>query len=486
MAVNELLYVSASEVARRIRAGEVTSLAAVEAFIAQIEAVNPALNAVVFKRFDVARAEADAADQRLRDEGADALPPFHGVPCSVKESFALVGMPNSTGLMRRKDLRSTSDAVTVARMRAAGFIPLGVTNTSELCMWMESNNRVYGATSNPYDQTRTVGGSSGGEAAIVCAGGAPIGIGSDVGGSIRMPAFFNGVFGHKSTGGLVPSTGQYPHADEGVARYVVTGPICRHACDLMPFLRIIAGPDGVDPGCLPFELGDPATVSFEGRTLVSIEFNGMERVSDELLAAQRRVVAHFESLGAVVRRPSIKGLKKSFDIWSACLAAGSKTPFGTLMGQGTPIKPLTELAKWTVGRSQHTAMATLLAATESLLDHFPAHRARLLALKDQVRGELLEHMGEGGLLVYPSYPRVAPKHHSPFLRQLTLRFEYAYTALLNVLELPVTQVPLGLNRKGLPLGVQIGATHGQDHISIAAALELERRFGGWVPPSQWL
>src|SRR5207237_4871758 len=147
-------------------------------------------------------------------------------------------------------------APTVGGLRAAGAIPLGVTNLSELCMWMESNNRVYGRTGNAYDPRRTAGGSSGGEGAIVGAAGAPFGLGSDIGGSIRMPAFFNGVFGHKPTGGLVPNSGQFPMAHGPALRYLTTGPIARHAEDLMPLLRILAGPDGDDAGCVAMELGD--------------------------------------------------------------------------------------------------------------------------------------------------------------------------------------------------------------------------------------
>ena len=120
------------------------------------------------------------------------------------------------------------------------------------------------------------------------------------------------------------------------------------------------------------------------------------------------------------------------------------------------------------------------------MDWAPAYRDRMVDLRDTVRNKLLAHMGSDGILLFPSYTRVAPKHHRPFLRQLLLRFDYAYTAVLNVMEFPVTQVPLGLNHIGLPLGVQVAAPRGQDHLTIAAALELERAFGGWVPPKVWL
>ena len=190
--MSDIFMVSATELARRVRTGETTSVALVEACIDAVQKVNPALNAMVVTRFEEARADARAADAKLKEVGPDKVGVFHGVPCSIKESFAFEGMPNTAGLKAREGLLAPADSITVARLRAAGAIPLGVTNTSELCMWMESNNRVYGLTRNPYDQSRTAGGSSGGEGAIVGSGALAFGLGSDIGGSIRMPAFFNG------------------------------------------------------------------------------------------------------------------------------------------------------------------------------------------------------------------------------------------------------------------------------------------------------
>src|SRR5262245_25147466 len=248
---------SAVRLAELIRLRKMTSREAVDAHIALAETVNPRLNAIVRTRFDEARREADAADAKTASVPASELPPFHGVPCTIKECFEFTRMPNSAGLLRRKDVVATKDATAVERLRHAGAIPLGVTNVSELCMWMESTNRVYGRSNNPYDPTRIVGGSSGGEGAIVGSGASPFGLGSDIGGSIRGPAFFNGVFGHKPTPGVVPNTGQYP-STEGEAAYMLTlGPLTRHAEDLMPVTKIIAGPDGQDEQCVARELGDP-------------------------------------------------------------------------------------------------------------------------------------------------------------------------------------------------------------------------------------
>ena len=478
-AIDPLLTASAVGLARRIRAGELTSRAVVEAHIARIEAVNPTLNAVVALRYDAARAEAERADQRLRAAApGQELPPLHGVPCTIKECFALTGMPQSSGLVARRDVVASHDATAVARLRAAGAIPLGVTNVSELCMWYETNNRVYGRTNNPYDPSRIVGGSSGGEGAIIGAGGSPFGLGSDVGGSIRMPAFFNGVFGHKPTGGLVPGSGQYPHPGRAeAARIVATGPLCRRAEDLWPLLRLLAGPDGLDPGATAMALGDPSTVRMHQLTVLDIEDNGLNPVHPELRQAQARVAAVLAESGARLRRLRLPALRRSFEIWSSTLAAADDQSFSVLLGNGRRTRGGRELIKWAARRSPHTLPAIGLALLERINHWAPGRAARHVALGRQLRAELLDAIGDG-ILLYPSYPTPAPRHYKP----LWPPFNFVYTAILNVLELPVTQVPLGLGTEGLPLGVQVAAAPGRDHVTIAVAQLCERAFGGWVPP----
>ena len=207
---------SGIELAGAIRAGELRSREVVDEHIALIERANPAVNAVVATRFDEAREEADAADERIAAAAPDEeLPPFLGVPCTIKESFALAGMPHTSGLAARSEVVAEQSSTAARRLVEAGAIPLGVTNLSELTLWIESQNPVYGRTNNAYAPARTAGGSSGGEGAAVGSGFAPIGLGTDFGGSIRIPAFFNGVFGHKPSGGLVPHTGHYPCARRG-------------------------------------------------------------------------------------------------------------------------------------------------------------------------------------------------------------------------------------------------------------------------------
>lgn len=216
----DVFAMSAFELAHAIRKRELSSQEAVAAHVELARALNPTLNAIVVDRYEHAMREARQADERLaRGElDVDTLPPLFGVPCTIKESFAYAGLPNTSGLVRRREVIAERDATAVERLRAAGAICIGLTNVSELCMWMESNNRVYGRSNNPYDPRCIVGGSSGGEGAIVGSGASPFGLGADIGGSIRMPAFFCGVFGHKSTGGVVPGTGMYPLSENQALR----------------------------------------------------------------------------------------------------------------------------------------------------------------------------------------------------------------------------------------------------------------------------
>lgn len=476
--MDQLFLLSGSRLAEMIRSGHVTSREVVEAHIGRIEKVNSVINAVVATRFEEARRESGEADRLVRSTPPEDLPLFHGVPCTIKECFALEGMPNTSGLPSRKGVSVKKDATAVERFRKSGAIPLGVTNVSELCMWMESDNRVYGRTSNPYNQAHIVGGSSGGEGAIIGAGASPFGLGSDIGGSVRMPAFFNGVFGHKPTGRMVPGSGQYPIAENQALRYLTTGPITRRAEDLMPLLEILAGPDGIDGQCLPFDLGKVSDVDIAGLPVLDIRGNGATRVSKDLRSAQRKCAEVLASKGANVRTARIDGLERSFEIWSAMLSdAGGKT-FSELLGNGNPIKPLSEILRLLAGRSQHTIPALALALFEKFPKYLPSRARKAVEAGRTLYETLVDLIGPDGVMLYPSYSRVAPPHNAPLLRP----FDWVYTAIINVMELPSTQVPLGLNEEGLPLGVQVVGIHGNDHKTIAVALELEKIFGGWVPP----
>ncbi|HEX8053647.1 MAG TPA: amidase [Thermoleophilaceae bacterium] len=467
---------SGLELAAAIRAGEVSSRDAVEAHIEQIERVNPRINAVVVERFAEARAEAAAADERIAAAGPDEeLPPLLGVPCTIKESLSLAGLPQSAGVVARADRPCERSSTVVERILAAGAIPLGLTNTSELTLWVETENRLYGRTRNPYDSSRTAGGSSGGEGAAIGSGASPLGLGTDFAGSIRLPAFFNGVFGHKPSVGLVPMTGHYPAAGGASAPFAVAGPLARRAEDLIVVLRAIAGPDGEDELAEDMELGDPADVSLDGLRVVVSESGTLGPTGPELAQARERAAGALAAAGARLERVSTKSMRRALEVYMATVATTGITLASLLEDAGA--EPLTVRSALRRG-GPHTVATRLTAFLERATARVPDRRTqKAVAARDAFVRELCDTIGDG-VLLHPPAPKVAPRHGGTIGRVWWIH----PTLVFNLAGLPVTQVPLGLGNRGLPLGVQVVAGPGRDHVAIAAALELERVFGGWTPP----
>ena len=469
---------SGTSLARSIRSGEISAREVVEAHIALLEQVNPRINAVVVPCFDQAREQASAADARIARAGPDEeLPPLLGVPCTIKESIAVAGMPNCAGLVARRDLRAERTAPTAQRLLDAGAILVGLTNTSELTMWIESHNHVYGRTRNAYDQRRIAGGSSGGEGAAVGAGIAPIGLGSDIGGSIRLPAFFNGVFGHKPSAGLVPNSGQFPVTRGEAGRLLAVGPLARRAEDLMPILRVIAGSDADDPLSRDdFELGDPAEVSLAGLPVVLVEGRLVPPVSKELRGGCDRAAEVLERAGAQVRHMPLRRLRTALEPYLATLKEGAGTTTREILSEaGADVRHRDLLRRG----APHTTATKLLLAAESSFGRLPEGRTRrALKAGKRLAAEVEELVGEG-VLLHPPFGRPAPRHGMTVGRP----WKVMHAAVFNLAGLPATEVPLGLNKRGLPLGVQVVAGRDRDHVGIAVALELERAFGGWVPPN---
>jgi fatty acid amide hydrolase 2 len=268
--------------------------------------------------------------------------------------------------------------------------------------------------------------------------------------------------------------------DNEARRYMTTGPIARRAEDLFPFLQTVAGPDGEDGGCIAMPLGDPKSVRIADLRVLDVPDNGITPVSADLRDAQRRAAEHLSACGAEVRRVEVPALRRSLEIWSAMMAAASETSFATMLGEGSPIGVLRELARLAAGRSDHTLPALMLALAEGVPLYRGRRGAKIVELGGRLQRELDTLLGPHGVMLYPPYASVAPRHGEP----LRWPFRWAYTAILNVLEMPATQVPLGLDMQGLPLGVQVAARRGADHLTLAVACELERAFGGWVPPER--
>jgi fatty acid amide hydrolase 2 len=468
---------SALALAAAIRNRELSARDVVEAHIELLERVAPRLNAIAMDRFEDARREAEVADRRVATSGEDDdLPPLLGVPFTVKESIAVRGMPSSAGLIARRAYRSAASAPVVERLLNAGAIPLGVTNTSELTLWIESYNPLYGRTSNAYDPTRTAGGSSGGEGAAVGSGGSPFGLASDIAGSIRIPAQFNGVFGHKPSTGAVPNTGMYPPSDGAAGRMLGVGPLARRAEDLMPVLRLIAGPDGADPFARARSFGDPAQVSIEGLSVVTVEDSALTEMSREMRDARERAVGALLTAGARLRRVKLRSWRRGLLPYLTTLQAGSTGSTSELIVAAGDEPPTWRTL---VGRRVPYTLAVRIALAAGMLPESTgsARHDRLLDDGRRIAEELIDAIGDG-VLLHPAHPRVAPRHGRTVGRLWLL----TPAAVFNLAGVPVTEVPLGLSDGGLPLGVQVAAGLECDHVSIAVALHLERALGGWVPP----
>ena len=369
-------------------------------------------------------------------------------------------------------------------------------------MWLESSNLLFGRTVNAYNGRRIVGGSSGGEATAVSAGAITVGLGSDIGGSIRMPAFFNGVFGHKPSGGLVPSTGQHPLSPE---RFLGTGPITRYSQDLLPLLRLLAGDDGTDPACAGAPRGAALTPrpAWSEVTVFTVPWPALDRsrpgafLSSAVEPAIRAAVDR--AAAALVKATGAKGpapfqfdeFSEAFDLWAAALSEAPLQPqFAHLMGAAHGQGGLDgkesrlwlhfEALKWSLGLASTTLPAAILGMVEHLPKTLlPARHKALVAAGRALRARLHAAL-ESAVLVFPVHPLCAPSHDVPLLLPLNI----SYTAVFNVAESPATSVPMGLDAPGgVPTGVQVVSARGNDLLTIACAEQLEKAgVAGWVPP----
>lgn len=491
-----ILESGAFELAAQIKSGQRTSLEIVEAHIQAIKIWNPVINAVVEDCFSAAFREARAADARLREAQEKNLvldlPPLFGVPFTIKEMVSVQGLKHTLGSVHRRAVVSQHDATVTKRLKDAGAILLGTTNVPELGFWFECANEIYGRTNNPFDPSRTSGGSTGGEAALIGAGASPFGIGSDIGGSIRMPAAFCGIFGHKPSGRLVPMTGHYPLYQGDAERWrgekyplTVLGPLARKAADLYPLMQILMGPDGVDQEIRANFKLKPRVTDWSGQTvwvMPSPHLQGVSRVSTELSESARNAARYFEAMGATLKEMRADVFEDAVAIWFASIAKNKDRSFTDVLGDGSPIDYKREMLKLALFKGDYTLPALGASLLETVSRRFEknlkdSHEASLEKAKD-LKDRMNNLLGENAVLILPVHPRVAPKHNTPILRP----FDFALTGIFNALELPGTSVPMGLNDQGLPLAVQVIGADGQDHLTISAAEVLESAFGGWQKP----
>lgn len=478
---------SGFQIAEQIKIGEITSSEVVTYFIDQIQSVNSKLNAVVETRFDQARKEAKECDQRIKN-GEKNLGPLFGVPFTLKEMISADGLKNTLGSVHYKNRISDFDATAVSRLKKAGAILLGTTNVPEVGFWFECDNPIYGFTKNPYDLTRTSGGSSGGEGAIIGAGASPFGLGSDIGGSIRMPAFFCGIFGHKPSDKIVPMTGHFPvypktaHEMTG-AKYpfTVIGPMSRKASDLYDLMNLIVGPDEFDRETRKdFKLKPRVTnwSKIKVYTLPSPVIHGTSAVDPSLSKVVVDAGKHFESLGAFVEELPDKIMISGFEAWTGRTWSMEGRDFENYLAAGNKIELAKEFFKLATGRRSYTFPSLLTAFVDRYMSDKDMMKDVYLKDLEALRKNLQTVLGENSILIMPPHPRQAPKHHTTYARP----FDFAFTGVINGLGFPATCAPMGLH-KGLPLGIQIVANDGQDHLTLSAAEQIEKGFGGWQAPT---
>jgi amidase len=476
-------YRGARDLAAALAARQVSALELTNQAIARIEALDGKLNAVVVRDFDNARETAKEVDAALARGERKAL---LGVPMTVKEAFNVAGLPTTWGLPAAKGRLVADDAATVERLKAAGAIILGKTNVPLMLADWQSFNEIYGQTNNPWDVTRTPGGSSGGAAAALAAGFVPLELGSDIGGSLRVPAHFCGVFAHKPTHALIPLRGQTPPGAPALPvepDLAVVGPMARSADDLALALDVMAGPDGPMATAYKLALPPPRHESLKDFRVLVIDQHPLLPTGNAVHAQIERLAENLGKAGVKVARQS----RLMPDLGNI-----AKTYFSLLysfLGADVPAPVYANLQK--------TAAAVADGA-----DDLDARSVRGLVLshrdwvrEDRMRSGLAARFralfAEWDVVVCPvaATPTFPHDHSNSQIRRIDIdgtSYRYSHlpvwVGIATLLGLPATAVPLGRTPEGLPVGAQIVGPYLEDRTTIAFAGLIEREFGGFVPP----
>src|SRR6201998_555113 len=463
-------YLSAASMAEDVRQKKISAVELVEAHLARIARLNPRLNA--FIALDEDRARRNARDLDAAAAQGAFRGPLHGVPISIKSAIATAGVCCETGTRLRVGHVPAKDAVLVSRLREAGAIILGVTNTPELLMSWETDNVLYGRTSNPWDLTRTAGGSSGGEAAAIAAGCSAGGVGSDGGGSIRVPAHFTGICGLKPTPGRIPATGHYPNSVGPFARLGVVGPMARTVADLKLLFETMAGADDGDPCSAPVPL---QKIQPEDLKRISIGYfadDGRTPVTPETRAATTTAAHALKNAGFQVApfRPS--ALEAARQLWWKFFGiAGGMLLAPLTKGHEAELSPmLKEFSTWVAAEEPHTG--------ESLLDAW--------VQRDIVRDNFLAQTREYPILLCPvaAVPAFRHRERSWIVGGQTIKYldAWSYCEWFNLLGNPAAGGPVGRSPEGLPIGVQIVGRPWQEEMVLAVASAVEKECGGYQAP----
>jgi len=454
--------------ASMVRDRAISPVELVDAHLAQIAAQNPRLNAFVMVLEEDARAAAKAAENAVTH--GESLGLLHGVPVTVKDSFDMAGLPTLCGSRFRIGHKAARDASAVARLRAAGAIILGKTNTPEMLSSYETDNLITGRTNNPWDVTRTCGGSSGGEAAAIASFCSAGGIGSDGGGSIRVPAHFCGIVGLKPTPGRISASGHVPPMNSMTGMLAVAGPLARTADDVRLLFAALAGYDAQDPFSAPVPLETPVA---EGLRIGVVEqFYGVP-VDPEIRQMVERAAAMFTGFGIRVDRFALRGLERAPNLWWFFFGQ-LPAPFTKQIIAGREAD-----AHWTATEFLDSALEQPAATVEQLLLN--------LAKRDRMRAALLQQMEDCPVLLMPPCGVTAFPHrtrHWKFGEEEIGLFQAMMPATpFNLLGLPAVVIPLGVSREGLPIGVQLVGRPYEEERILDLAVRLEKARGPFALPA---
>jgi amidase len=475
-------YHSATEQLNLLRAGGTTSTALVAAAIERIEQADPSINAVVVRDFERARHVARIADQERRN-GSER--PLLGLPVTVKEAFDVQGLPTTWGLPGHHAAAS-ADAVLVERLRSAGAVIIGKTNVATMLADWQSANEIYGVTNNPWDLGRTPGGSSGGGAAAVASGMTALDFGSDLAGSLCIPAAFCGVFAHRPSYGIVPMRGFAPPMAPRTAiaqpmDQVTVGPLARTAADLMLALDVVAGASGPDAAGWRLSLPPARHASLAEYRVLIVDEHPLVDTASDISRAIHELADRLRGEGCSVGRdtsevPDLQDLTRTF---SALLMSS--------MGVDLPADAYASASAHAkeIGCSEHERNMTMSHRDWKLLDR---HRLELAARWSQT-------FGRWDIVICPAVPTTAFRHDNRPFEQRELEIDGATTgydktpfwAILAVPNgLPVTTMPVGLDGGGLPIGVQIIGPRLEDYTPLAFARLLEQQLGyGFKRPPRY-
>ena len=513
----DLTQHGAAQIAALIARGEASASEALEQHIAQIQRVNRRLNALVLERFDAARTEARAADERQRS-GAP-LGPLHGVPFTLKECLDMQGTPSTFGFESRANHRAGADEPHLARMRTAGAICLGKTNVAQALFYYESDNPVYGRTSNPWNADRTPGGSSGGEAALIAAHSSPLGLGTDIGGSVRVPAAFCGIASMKPTAGRCDDLGRFsvPAGQRAIASQV--GVMARHTEDVALGLEVING--GATPPVPAQPLGDYRSVDLRGMRVAWYTDDGSFSVAPGVARAVREAADVLRAAGARLSPWSPPDGRHAVNLVYGIFGGDGLALLRQRMGKGRrmpQIAQLSALASMPRGMIK-TLMAIMRAVGQPTLAdglqafgfHKTAHYWELVEAQMDYRTRFIEALdnGIGGpfdLILCPPCALPAMTHGAT----KDLITAGGYACLYNLLGWPAGVVPFSRVREdeqvgrkhsgdlvnkaalkveqgsaGLPLGVQVVARPWREHVALAAMAEIEKQARQRADFPQW-